>query len=381
MFQRVALIALTAASVGCASQMPYQEPVSVAALKPGAGERVAVDHLVVLFDSSGSVEDEFPGAKALLESFVAGAPNGSYTAGGTAFGGFNRQTLSQEKFDRARLANAAKNTRFLNESTPLDRVLGEAGEALPKSGDAAIVLFSDGVPTSYAGTDLDPGVVLDSAKGLAKSRSGKTCLHTVQVGSDPAGASFLRELSSATGCGSFRAADATGDRHAVASLERDVFIGRQMARKAAALPPVSAAPGDRDGDGVIDAKDSCPATPTGAGVDRRGCWTIQGLHFATNSANIESQYEDRLQNVVRVLKQNPSLRIRVDGYTDSRGDAAYNQSLSERRAASVRDYLVAAGIPAGRLVSKGFGEENPAAPNDTAANLRENRRTELTVIR
>ena len=62
-------------------------------------------------------------------------------------------------------------------------------------------------------------------------------------------------------------------------------------------------------------------------------------------------------NTVAVLEANPGVRIRVDGYTDSDGSAAYNQSLSERRAASVRDYLVSAGLDADRFEVKGFGEE------------------------
>jgi OOP family OmpA-OmpF porin len=147
------------------------------------------------------------------------------------------------------------------------------------------------------------------------------------------------------------------------------------------MPVAKAMPGDRDGDGVLDAADRCPRTPSGAKVDARGCWVIQGLNFATNSAEIEPASRTRLRNeVVPVLKANPGVAIAIDGHTDSRGDAAYNQQLSERRAESVRAYLVSQGVSADRLQARGFGETKPIAPNDTAANLRKNRRTELTVV-
>ena len=68
------------------------------------------------------------------------------------------------------------------------------------------------------------------------------------------------------------------------------------------------------------------------------------------------------------------------GYTDSDGAAAYSQALSERRVQSVRDYLVAAGMASDQLTVKGFGESNPVALNDSAANKRLNRRVELTII-
>jgi outer membrane protein OmpA-like peptidoglycan-associated protein len=83
---------------------------------------------------------------------------------------------------------------------------------------------------------------------------------------------------------------------------------------------------------------------------------------------------------VAIAKANPDLRVRVDGHTDSRGSDAYNQSLSERRAAAVRQVFIDHGIDAGRLEARGFGESRPAAPNDTPENMRLNRRVEFTPL-
>jgi outer membrane protein OmpA-like peptidoglycan-associated protein len=107
---------------------------------------------------------------------------------------------------------------------------------------------------------------------------------------------------------------------------------------------------------------------------------IRGLNFDTDQAEIKPEFEPRLKNVADVLEQNPAVHIRVEGHTDGRGAAAYNQQLSDRRARSVADYLVTQGIGAERLQTRGLGESAPLRPNDTAENMYLNRRTELSVI-
>jgi len=87
-----------------------------------------------------------------------------------------------------------------------------------------------------------------------------------------------------------------------------------------------------------------------------------------------------LDEAIDTLKRNPSVRVEVDGHTDSVGSDAYNQKLSERRAKGVYDYLIAHGIDASRLDGpKGFGESQPIDTNDTAEGRQRNRRTELKV--
>jgi OmpA-OmpF porin, OOP family len=104
----------------------------------------------------------------------------------------------------------------------------------------------------------------------------------------------------------------------------------------------------------------------------------QGIHFDVNSATIRPESSGTLEEIGTMLQEHPDLRIAIEGHTDGDGDEASNQDLSERRAASVKDYLVARyGIDAGRLESAGFGESRPVAPNDTAEGKQQNRRVEL----
>jgi OOP family OmpA-OmpF porin len=128
---------------------------------------------------------------------------------------------------------------------------------------------------------------------------------------------------------------------------------------------------------VYDYADQCPGTPKGAVVDERGCWVIRGVQFATAKYTIRPSSYPILDQVVEVLSKNPSLRVEVDGHTDSTGSAAFNQTLSEQRAEAVLEYFVSKGISRGRLTARGFGPRNPVASNATAEGRAQNRRVEL----
>lgn len=148
---------------------------------------------------------------------------------------------------------------------------------------------------------------------------------------------------------------------------------------------------DRDGDGIPDADDACPDY---AGVpERAGCAVPKAeltensidindkVYFATDSADIAERSFAILDEVVRVLKENPKVRIRVEGHTDDRAQPGFdNQKLSERRAESVKQYFVGKGIAAKRIQSKGWGPDKPIAPNDDEAGREKNRRVEFVVI-
>ena len=136
-------------------------------------------------------------------------------------------------------------------------------------------------------------------------------------------------------------------------------------------------PLDSDGDGVPDYKDQCPGTPKGAIVDERGCWVIADTLFDYDKYKIKTKYYPVLNNVVSVLKRNPSLKIEIQGHTCNMGTAAYNQKLSDNRANSVMNYLIKKGIEERRLSAKGYGLTRPKASNKTEAGRILNRRVEL----
>ncbi|MFN3265147.1 MAG: OmpA family protein, partial [Aquificaceae bacterium] len=89
------------------------------------------------------------------------------------------------------------------------------------------------------------------------------------------------------------------------------------------------------------------------------------VHFDFDKHNIKREYIPLLNEVVKALKENPGVRVRIEGFTDSIGPKAYNDRLALRRAQAVRDYLIKAGIPSERIEIAGFGKERYIADNAT----------------
>lgn len=106
---------------------------------------------------------------------------------------------------------------------------------------------------------------------------------------------------------------------------------------------------------------------------------LRGVQFDVDKADIRMDAAVILDEAANLLSQVAGARVSVDGHTDSSGGDAYNQALSERRAASVREYLVNKGVDASRLSSNGYGEAQPVSDNATAEGRQLNRRVELKV--
>ena len=148
-------------------------------------------------------------------------------------------------------------------------------------------------------------------------------------------------------------------------------------------------PLDRDGDGVPDYLDKCPDVPGLAA--NKGCpeikaetkkifaQALQGIQFESGKDVIKKSSFSVLDKVVKVMKENPSYDLEIDGHTDSQGVASKNLELSQKRAESVKNYLVKSGVEASKLTAKGFGQTTPVADNATAAGRAQNRRVEFKV--
>jgi outer membrane protein OmpA-like peptidoglycan-associated protein len=105
-----------------------------------------------------------------------------------------------------------------------------------------------------------------------------------------------------------------------------------------------------------------------------------GINFAYDSATVAPQFQRTLDQVAGVLGEYNRTYIDVYGHTDSTGSDAYNQSLSERRAASVASYLSSRGVQSARIGTRGFGETQPIASNETEDGRAENRRVEIKIV-
>jgi len=103
------------------------------------------------------------------------------------------------------------------------------------------------------------------------------------------------------------------------------------------------------------------------------------VNFGFDSSDLTPAAKANLDKLAQVLKNNMDTNINIYGHTDSKGTDAYNLSLSERRAAAVKNYLVSQGVSAGRMFTMGVGEKEPVASNDTDAGRAENRRVEFAI--
>ncbi len=103
------------------------------------------------------------------------------------------------------------------------------------------------------------------------------------------------------------------------------------------------------------------------------------IQFETASADLDQRSHQTLDALARIIKDCPDFVIEVEGHTDNMGEPANNQRLSERRAYSVRDYLVRAGVRTESLSAIGYGASRPIASNDTAAGMARNRRIEFNI--
>jgi OOP family OmpA-OmpF porin len=154
---------------------------------------------------------------------------------------------------------------------------------------------------------------------------------------------------------------------------------------------------DNDNDGIADLLDKCINDPEdydndededGCPEERKSVKVEDGqiklseqVFFKFNKATIMPVSYPLLDEVADVLRANPTIHIRIEGHTDSKGNNRYNKKLSDQRAASVLKYLTDKGIEAFRLESIGYGEDRPIEDNSTEAGRAANRRVEIHITK
>lgn len=139
------------------------------------------------------------------------------------------------------------------------------------------------------------------------------------------------------------------------------IIGRNMDKQAEELAKMEKAKVERIGEGIAISFES-------------------GLLFATNSADLQDAARQNLTILAASMKNNPDSDLLIVGHTDATGSDTYNQTLSERRAASAKAFLVSQGVTESRIKSEGRGETEPIADNETEAGRDANRRIEVAIF-
>jgi OmpA-OmpF porin, OOP family len=158
-------------------------------------------------------------------------------------------------------------------------------------------------------------------------------------------------------------------------------------------PKKNGCPADRDGDGILDDQDACPDEPGPSDPDpkKNGCPTVhvtdkeivilEQVQFDTGKATIKKVSDPLLDKVAAVFNEHTEIaKVEVQGHTDNRGAAKMNRTLSQKRADAVAKALAQRGIAKERLISKGYGPDQPIAENTTDEGRQQNRRVQFKIL-
>lgn len=402
---------------GCATQGTAPPPFDAQPIPDGMHQQ-KVDHLYFILDASSSMTEGYGGqtkfdiAQSVIRNFNTTMPAVDANVALRSFG--HDDTISKKMSDLIvepmgykpeSLTAGLDKVSKAGGISPLNRALQDAGNDLKDVKDPiAIVIVSDG-------KDMEANT-LAAAQAFKDTHGDQVCIYTAQVGDDAAGNKLLSKLADATGCGKAVNTDSLASGAAMSAFVKEVALSELA---------------DSDGDGVTDDKDKCPDTPRGAKVDMNGCaldsdkdgvpdykdkcpntpmgvkvdadgcpipvptksaevtesgtWIYKDIQFEVNKSDLKASSYPTLDEIVGALNAQPGLNIEIQGHTDSTGAHDYNMGLSQKRAQSVRAYLMSKGIDGARMTSKGYGPDRPIASNTTKDGRARNRRVEINPLR
>ncbi len=326
------------------------------------------DHFIVVFDASSSMGEVYKGsvhaghskfdvAKDLVHRMNVTMPAMPIQGGMTAFGldpNVSKHPTTvvygPTDYTQAGMEEGLSAIGMPGGTTPLGLGLASAGDMLKNaSGDVAVILFSDGKEN----TTTTPAI--EAAQALKQQFGPNLCLHTVFVGNTGQGRQLMSDLAAATDCGVAASADEIASSQGMADFVEKVFL-------AAAAPKPKPAPK--------------PAPLPQPKIS----WILSGVNFDLNSDVVREDAKEILKSDIKILRENPQIRVEVQGHTCDLGAAEYNRNLSDRRAKSIKAYLVSQGVEENRLEARGYGEDRPRFPNDGEENRKKNRRVELVPL-
>jgi OOP family OmpA-OmpF porin len=416
--EHLALIALASLLLaGCATHGPAPAPFDAQPIAAGMYQE-KVNHLYFILDASSSMTETHAGrtkfdiARSVVDHFNKTMPDVKTSVAMRSFGhadkiSKNGSVLMVEPgvYQRQSLGSGLDKVSQAGGSSPLDRALKDTAADFKDIKDPmAVVIVSDG-------RDMAP-VTAAAAQALADDHGDHLCFYTVQVGDDAGAKTLLSNIARTTGCGRAVNADSLTSGAAMNRFVKDVVLSELAdsdgdgvtddkdkcpdTPKGVAVD-LNGCPLDSDQDGVSDHLDKCPATAAGVKVDADGCpipvptksaevteagtWIYKDIQFEVNKSDLKQSSIPTLNEIVDALNAQPGLNIEIQGHTDSTGAHDYNVGLSQRRAQSVKNYLVTKGIDPSRMTSKGYGPDRPMASNKTKEGRTRNRRVEINPLR
>jgi len=311
-----------------------------------------VDNFVIFLDQSGSMamthaemgKKKIDLALETIQSMNKAIPSLDYNSAMFLFAPFASESQPMPYSETA-IADATGNIptdyEIFSRKTPLGNGLMDLDPVIAGlPGKTALILFTDG--NSNIGADP-----IAQSKALYAKYGNNLCIHIVSYADTARGQMIIDEIRALSSCSIVTDAAALMAPGAMDQYAKDVFYEEKAE---APIPPV-----------VPMAKETITFS----------------LHFGFDKYEITEEMIPVLEQAKMILEEDSSASYEIAGHTDWTGTEAYNQGLSERRAASVTNWLIANGIPGSRLEAKGYGELAPKYDNGTREGRKLNRRVEI----
>ncbi len=311
-----------------------------------------IDNFVLFLDQSGSMamthgdfgKTKIDMAKETMANLNKAIPSLDYTSSMFLFAPFEGEA-QPAKYSKSAMAGAVAGVPddfdIFNRRTPLGNGLMDLDPVLAGlSGETALIIFTDGASNIGA----DP---IAQARALYAKYGDRLCIHVVSYADTPHGQMIIdeiRALSSCTVVADYASLSAPGGMD---KFTKEIFYEEVADAPAPVAVPV--------------AKETITFS----------------LHFGFDKYQITDEMIPVLEQAKMILEESPSAEFVVAGHTDSTGPEKYNQGLSERRADSVKKWLVSNGVSASQLEAKGYGELAPKYDNATKEGRKLNRRVEI----
>jgi OOP family OmpA-OmpF porin len=320
-----------------------------------------VDNFVIFIDQSGSMawakatpgNQKFEQSVAAVERLEQVTPELGYNSAVATFAPY--KTVTQPAtFKKGTLAPASAGVSPpFNQLTPMGDGLSDIAPLVDSlSGKTALIVFTDGV----SNTGTDP---VAQAKELYAENGSNLCIHVVSYADKPEGEQTIAAIRELSDCSVVADAKSLATDAGAAQFAKDVLYEERVPAPA---PKPKPAP--------VPVPAPAPA-PVAKEV------VTFNLLFGFDKSAITDEMIPVLEQVKMILDEEPGTNFVLSGHTDSTGPEVYNQGLSERRAASVKNWLVSNGVAASRLQAKGYGETQAKYDNATKEGRKLNRRVEM----
>ncbi|MBA4396822.1 MAG: hypothetical protein C0394_05505 [Syntrophus sp. (in: bacteria)] len=414
-FRSILAVVILSLSVGCAAQKAGSPGKQAVNLNPkvASGQLVQkVDAFDVILDATLSMNDMYKGntklnqEKTLIALLNNTIPNLKLNASARAFGQFtvfgdatSKHLFGPATYTKSDLPQAIAPFATGKGFSPLDAALDSASADLKSQpGRMAVIAFSDG-------EDMDKFAPVAAAQRMKSAYGDRVCIYTVHLGDSEVGRKLMQQVADASQCGFMVTGDSISTPRGMANFVEKVFLEVKPAEpaKRPVAPPPAPPPVVEQEIKVI--RETAPEVtpppapkvvllapkaepelkaepaPKAAPAPEKVSIALK-VEFDTNKAIVKQKYDKEIKRVADFMTKYPSTKAVIEGHTDNVGKEAANVKLSQRRADSIKEYLVKKfKIDGARLKAVGYGPGRPVASNATKEGRQKNRRVEAVFSR